>query len=405
MVQAAAPQQSPVANEVHQVQASNQAHAVPYSQSGYYSPAGVVTVVGASEQQQQQQASAKPSQQTVRNFEQYGQPESAALPPNYKPFGSWGLYIGGNPADGYYTNYYKALSASVNENKEKVSPSVLKASALASGGEQAYYPYAYSQGDFATVHNQHPVIQPVSSQYGAPQYDVQGYDQHGADVYSTRKGSAQVAAVPVPVHVVQKEVLSKGENKAYSQPQSRVYVYSPPVASHVVSPIVTRAQVQEQQQQQVVAYPVPVGSQIVGSQAGVDGSFYPYGVHAYTRYVVKPTLVGGQEPQHSVPQQPAPADAVYQQSQGVVYQTSQQQPQQFGNRVFYQPYYTQGAYYPVNPSQLHYSKVLQHYSPEFKPVEDYPFNVVNKPVSSVENKPVEEVRSPFNEAASNERRA
>lgn len=355
-------QQAPVVVEangpqVNQLEQQQPPHHHP-SVASYYAPAGLINVVG------EQPSVNKPPVSSVRNFEQYGQPESASMPPNYKPFGSWGLYIGGNPADGYYTNYYKSLGASVDKQQvgepvgvKPVSPvalsPVLRQASSSPYVSNDYYSFAYSPSDLSSAsrvsvepvhsvsHSPVPAVSPVQAGaqvYGSPaafesNYGISPY----ADLYATKKVGAAYA---------QKEVKEVSAPKGY---QPRVYVYQPVVASPVAplaSPVAPSAQVQgspqQQQQQQVVAYPVPVGSQIVGSQPGVEGAFNPYGVHGFTRYAVKPTVVS-QDPSYyygvSSPHQlPAYKQQVY-------------QSQQVGSSSYYPL-----SYYGYPLSQLHYSQ-------------------------------------------------
>lgn len=341
--------QSPVQQQQHHQQQQYVHHpAVP---SYYNAPAGLINVVGS------EQGVNKPTVSSVRSYEQYGQPESAALPPNYKPFGSWGLYIGGNPADGYYTNYYKALSNSVDKQQtgEPVKPaSVSQVAAFSPVLRQAssspyvgsdYYPFAYSPADLnsagrvgvepvqhhvaSQVLSSGQVVSPVQAGaqvYGPPAAFEQNYGVSPyADAFATKKlGTA---------YVQQKEATKEAPLAPAPAPkgyQSRVYVYPP------VGPYAAPVQ-QGVGQQQLVAYPVPVGSQIVGSQPGVDGAFNPYGVHAFTRYAVKPTLMN-QEPSYLV-------------------QSPNQQLPTYKQQV-YTPgsYYPYGSYYGYPLNQLHYSQ-------------------------------------------------
>lgn len=328
--------------------------------ASYYAPAGVVTVVGA--EQPVNQAN-KPGVSPVRGVEQYGQPESTGLPPNYKPFGSWGLYIGGNPADGYYTNYYKALSNSVEKQQgeaavkpsSSVSPPVSTTAALSPMLRQAgtspfgggdFYPFAYSTSDFTSARlveplqysSASPLVSPVQAGaqvYGSPVSFESNYpvvSSYAADHYATKK---------LGVAYGQKEAPAKEAPAAVQQPtkgyQSRVYVYPSVASASPVAPLAASVQHNQPATQQVVAYPVPVGSQIVGSQAGVDGAFSPYGVHAFTRYAVKPALVSHQQDQygvHSSQQLPAYRQQVY---------------HTYGSAYYPLSYYG----YPLN--QLHYS--------------------------------------------------
>lgn len=366
---------------VHQHQPVVQHHQQQAHQ--YYSPpAGMITVVGGPQQQSpptgavvpgsQEQQLVKPGgpQQVVsgvRNYEQYGQPESAGLPPNYKPFGSWGLYIGGNPADGYYTNYYKALTNSVEKQQTGepvkpvggVSPVGGQTAALSPMLRQAgsspyvggdFYSFAYSPSDLNSgvpQQHQHPAHAPgVLSNlgvFGAPvvsspgdgssmSYGVSPY----ADAYATKKIGAAYAQKEVQKEVSVQQQPSKGYQ------QSRVYLYPSSPAVQMAAPVPQAPQ--QHNQQSVVAYPVPVGSQIVGSQPGVEGAFGPYGVHAFTRYAVKPTVLN--------------QDASYYYSY-----PSQQQYQALPayKQQVYNAQQTGSSYYPFSfygypLSQLHYSQ-------------------------------------------------
>lgn len=299
-------------------------HVVHQHQPAHYAPAGIIQVVGEQP---------KPVRYSA---EQYGQPESQALPANYKPFGSWGLYIGGNPADGYYTNYYKALSSSVAD-KQQVGGEPMKPAAgqsqafspiLKQAGSSPYnagdfYPFAYSPAELSSagpVQHQPALVSPVQAGaqiYGSPVgYEAPGHLSY-ADSYASKKlGSSAFA---------QKE--AKEPSKGY---QSRIgYVYQSPATS-ALQPAMG-------QPQQVVAYPVPVGSQIVGSQPGVDGAFSPYGVHAFTRYAVKPTMVSSADQgfYYSLPVGQLP-----------VYKQQVQQPASAHQSL---------SYYGYPMSQLHYS--------------------------------------------------
>lgn len=379
---AASSVEQPQQQQHHQVVHHQGVHHLPAPVPSYYAagqaPAGMIQVVGNEQ---------KPG---VRSSDQYGQPESAALPPNYKPFGSWGLYIGGNPADGYYTNYYKALSSSVSDKQQvggesvkpsqtaALSPMLRQASSSPYVGSE-YYPFAYSPAELnsgarvavepvpSSMYQQagvkpssfgpsifdypasieSPVVRssaPSSeqqigvqqSQFGSPNF-------YSPEMYATKKiGSPSYAQKEVAAP--QKEAVTSP--KGY-QSQQRVYPYPSPVVGQLAAPAVSSAvqqQVQPQQQvssvvggQQVVAYPVPVGSQIIGSQYGVDGAFAPYGVHAFTRYAVKPTVVS-QDPSYYYVHAPNNKQQVY-------------TTQAFGPN-----------YYPVNHygypavGQLHYSQ-------------------------------------------------
>jgi len=275
----------------------------------YYSP-GMIHVVGQDQQVKpgHYSAGAVPSgQQAVA--EQYGQPESASIPANYKPFGSWGLYIGGNPADGYYTNYYKSLTNSVEKQVGGSQP--VQPAEPASGGQQVkpgqsaafsgpmvrqaggpnyvvgpigtsdFYPFDnsyYTPADLNSGSSRFVTpMQAGSSVYGTPSasYEPGSSLSYAPDSPFSTKRSGSQQALKEPQAPLQQQ------QKSY---QARAgYIYSPVVqaSGHQVGG----------QQHQVVAYPVPVGSQIVGSQPGVEGSFQPYGVHAFTRYAVKPTVV------------------------------------------------------------------------------------------------------------------
>lgn len=379
--------------EVHHEHQQHHAQ-VQHSPSSYYAPAALMQVVGA-----EQPVGPKP---VVRSSEQYGQPESTGLPPNYKPFGSWGLYIGGNPADGYYTNYYKALSNSVDKQavagEQQVKPvspvsPVSSTAALSPVLRQAstspyvggdYFPFAYAPSDLssATVGS----VPHVPVQYSAPvlpDNSVYGVSPY-ADLYAAKKlGSSQV----------QKDVAKEQVVPLKGQQQSRVYVY-PSGVGQLSAPVVgyqspvSGVQQQQQQQQttsshhQVVAYPVPVGSQIVGSQAGVDGAFAPYGVHAFTRYAVKPTVVS-QEPSYSYSYQTVAHHApVYRQhvvsSQSVPAVGSVHYPVGYYGYPVNQLHYSSGSGVPV-PVQ-HPSEVAYHGTP----VVD---NVVVERVEGEESKP------------------
>lgn len=361
---------------VHHVVLSAQPHSGQHqhiqSPPGYYSPAGLIQVVGETPV-----SGAKPAVGAVRSSEQYGQPESASLPANYKPFGSWGLYIGGNPADGYYTNYYKALTSSVDkQQQDAVAPAVKPAVSGVNPGpvlrqavEQPslssspyvgsdFYSFAYSPADLNSPSGvQLAQVAPAQSAqpvYGAATVYDSSYGSLSpyADSFATKKvGAAYAQQKEV---VAQKEVPSKGY-------QSRVYVYPSPVVAPLAAPGVVQqvpaSPAVQHQHAQVVAYPVPVGSQIVGSQSGVDGAFNPYGVHAFTRYAVKPTVVASQDqattyyysyPSHQQQVVRASAPAYKQQP------AHQQQHVYSVHQAGAAPYYPLSYYgYPL--SQLHYS--------------------------------------------------
>lgn len=360
---------SPVAQP--SVEVAQQAPSVEQPQqpgASYYAPAGTITVVGA---EQPGQINKPVASGPVRSVEQYGQPESAALPPNYKPFGSWGLYIGGNPADGYYTNYYKALSNSVEKQQNEalkpvgpVSSTAALSPILRQAGSSPYvggdfYPFAYSTADFnsgrISMEPAHPgvyssgfplsPVQAGAQVYGSPLSYDSGYptvSSYAADSYATKKLGVAYAQKEAPkeaqVSVAQP---ASQQSKGY---QSRVYVYPSVVAASPVAPVQAVSPASHHNQPQVVAYPVPVGSQIVGSQPGVEGSFNPYGVHAFTRYAIKPAVV-------------SQADQAY--HYGVQSGQSQQLPAY--KQQVYQPSHAYGnSYYPLSYygfplSQLHYS--------------------------------------------------
>lgn len=338
---------------------------------GHYAPAGMIQVVGNDQMVSKQQP-------VVRSFEQYGQPEPSPLPPGYKPFGSWGLYIGGNPADGYYTNYYKALANSVD--KQQVSSVEPQSGASSSGSQSSamkpvsttgvapaspmykqaisssqssqyvgsdYYPFVYSPSEFnagssPVVGVPSGVVQMVPQPQSSPSSVVGGQQVAGPTVGGVSSYSAGVVPVSSPgmetvssyssgsvvgapeMYAATKRVggqspyTHKGEMSGQQQQQqvvppspakgyyqSRFYSYQAPAGTGSQS--VQPQQPQQQQNvataqpaysgtyQQVVAYPVPVGSQMVGSQPGIEGAFAPYGVHAFTRYAVKPTMVSSSE--------------------------------------------------------------------------------------------------------------
>lgn len=360
--------------------------------ASYYAPAGMVTVVGAEQPSGQAAPVNKPAAGPVHSAEQYGQPESTGLPPNYKPFGSWGLYIGGNPADGYYTNYYKALSNSVEKQvggEQAVKPvsgssSVSSTAALSPMLRQAgsspygggdFYPFAYSSSDFNTGRVMEPAhYAPVGPMISPVQAGSQGcgsrvclesnypvVSSYAADLYATKKLGVAYGQKEAPVKEAPAAAQPQQQTKNF---QSRVYVYPPAVSAAPVAPLVAQAQ-PVAHAQQVVAYPVPVGSQIVGSQAGVDGAFSPYGIHAFTRYAVKPTVVNHQADQtyqygvHSVQQLPAYRQQVYHSYGGSYYPLS---------------YYG----YPLN--QLHYSHGASVVPASFEEYHHSPAQVV--PVDS-----------------------
>lgn len=260
------------------------------------------------------------------NKDQYGQPESASMPPGYKSFGSWGLYIGGNPADGYYSNYYKSIDNKpqvsgepykmVNQPVASFSP-IVKQSGV-SGGD--YYPFAYSPAELNSgvpVHSSVSSYSPVGvSSYSAgvvpaypssgvssyPPVGVASYQPNGvpvsyaqvspaveapvagvpsyssADFYATKKIGKEVSKVNQQQQP-QSSVKGGASHHQQQQQQAKGYSAFSGRSSHVYS------------QPQVVSYSVPVSSQIVGSQPGADGAFSPYGIHASTRYAVKPAVV------------------------------------------------------------------------------------------------------------------
>lgn len=220
---------------------------------GHYSPSGVV------------------GDQVVKPVvpkEQYGQPESASMPPNYRSFGSWGLYIGGNPADGYYSNYYKSIDSKpsgVSQPVASFSPVVKQAS---SSGD--YYPYVYSPAELSSGVPVHSAVSSYSP-VGSVVEPVSGVSSY-ADFYSTKGlGKANTKANPSGVKGSQSSSNQQQQVKGYSQFFGRSVGQVP--------------------QPQVVSYSVPVGSQIVGSQPGTEGAFNPYGIHASTRYAIKPAVV------------------------------------------------------------------------------------------------------------------
>lgn len=381
------PQPSSVSVEQpHQHMHQQYAHVA--SPSYYHAPAGLMTVVS-----DQQGVANKPA--PVRNFEQYGQPESASIPANYKPFGSWGLYIGGNPADGYYTNYYKALSNSLDKQQQPatqdqslskpaqvvptaaLSPLLRQASSSPYVGNSGdYYSFAYSPADLSSASRaaglEHaiPAHAPISAPlspvqagaqvYGSPasfesNYGVSPY----ADSYATKKVGSVYAQKEMPKEapVVQQPTKSA----VY---QSRVYVYPSPVVSGAqVVPVHASAQgiqsaMVSQPQQHVVAYPVPVGSQIVGSQPGVEGSFNPYGIHAFTRYAVKPTVVNhDQSYYYGVSQASGAVPSSYKQVQYASYVPAVGHYQhQHQHQHQHQPSYYPFSFYGYPLNQLHYSQ-------------------------------------------------
>lgn len=249
----------------------------------HYSPSGapVDSMVGA-----------KPG---IMSKEQYGQPESASLPPNYRSFGSWGLYIGGNPADGYYSNYYKNVDTKPQVsgepykmvNQPVFSPIVKQASAI--GGD--HYPFAYSPSEFHSgvpVHSISSYSSNIGSGVGSP---AEGVDSVEVPIAPTGVSSSVQSGVPQGVssyadfYAMKK--LGKDNGKVNpsgvkGSPQQQIKGYS--------SFVGRTSSVPSYAQPQVVAYSVPVGSQIVGSQPGADGAFSPYGIHAATRYAIKPTV-------------------------------------------------------------------------------------------------------------------
>lgn len=365
----AVPSAAGVVQSVPQQAGVEQHHGQHPAVASYYNaPAGLVTVVG------NEQANVNKPPSSVRGYEQYGQPEPAALPPNYKPFGSWGLYIGGNPADGYYTNYYKALSNSVDKQQtgEPVKPLGGQTAALSPILRQAssspyvggdYYSFAYSPADLNSVNRvgvdpvHHQVVPQVLTANavaaGAPVSPVQAGAQvygspaafetnYGVSPYADAFATKKVGAAYAQKEVTKEVPLAPGALKGY---QPRVYVY-PPVVSSPVGPLAAPVQYQQVQQavnqHQLVAYPVPVGSQIVGSQPGVDGAFNPYGVHAFTRYAVKPTVVN-QDPTYYV-QSPSQQLPAYKQQVYTAQTTG----------ASYYPYGSSYYGYPLN--QLHYSQ-------------------------------------------------
>ena len=388
----------PVGPQAHGAQYQPQAGSV-----GQYSPSGIVQVVGDNKpyvggvQGVPHYASVGPVSGSgnvgvagVGAGEQYGQPEPAGIPPNYKPFGSWGLYIGGNPADGYYSNYYKALSNSVDKQQVAgVEPSVKpgvssgagvnQASAFGPIVKQASYPYNSYQDqvypfDYYTTADLNSAPQGAAgasngavvmpSTYSAGSGHMSPV-QMGAQVYGSQMGVAgseqapQVGPTPYAdssfIAAKKAPTQAGGKQESQVQPSSSNKGFAQKRYGYAYSPVQygqQQQQAQQQAQQQVYAYPVPVGSQIVGSQPGVEGAFQPYGVHGYTRYAIKPTVVSqGQQAYYGVqssPQYPVYKQQPQQQQQyPVVYQ--QQQPQQAPGAA------PMGFYgYPM--SQLHYSQ-------------------------------------------------
>jgi hypothetical protein len=383
----------------------------------YYSPSGMIHVVGMGEQQSAASPGAAPAkpatagQAAVRHYaasgtpEQYGQPESAAIPPNYKPFGSWGLYIGGNPADGYYSNYYKALSSSVSDKQQvaggESSPAKPAGSqafvgqASGFGGQSpvptmkqgpfypqsvAYqdqaapgYPYGeyytpadLNSGSRVTVQNQMmPAVYsagfvPAASSAGPTEYQAQPPSSsaavfapaamyYGAEQYAAGKKSPPSAQAFGTKDV---QAPASPATKGFQQAQQRMgYAYASQSSGAFQSPASagqpasyqpasyqpSSYQPSSYQPAQVVAYPVPVGSQMVGTQPGAEGSFQPYGVHAFTRYAVKPTVVSTEQAYYATGVHSAPA------SQFPAYK------QQFVG--YQQPM----GFYGFPLSQLHYS--------------------------------------------------
>lgn len=263
----------------------------------------------------------------VINKDQYGQPESASMPPGYKSFGSWGLYIGGNPADGYYSNYYKSIDNKAQVSGEPykmVNQPVASFSPIAkqSGVSGDYYPFAYSPAELNSgvpVHSSVSSYSPVSvSSYsagGVPAYPVSSVSSYppvvGVPSYQPSVGS------PVSYSPVSPAVESAGGVSSYADFYATKKIGKE--SSKVNQQAAVKGAPQQQQQQakgysafagrssqvyshpQVVSYSVPVSSQIVGSQPGADGAFSPYGIHASTRYAVKPAVVSSSSYYQGVP--------------------------------------------------------------------------------------------------------
>lgn len=339
----------------------------------HYAPVGVLPEPASFEQPRPDSYfNAVPSTGAALKPEQYGQPESSAIPANYKPFGSWGLYIGGNPADGYYTNFYKSLSESVEKQSAAGSvapllrqqPSHQQAASPYPGSD--YYPFSYSPADFAV--NSQPLgarnaLAPLASAdfyYGA----AKGHSESSKSSHSkssSQHQQQQQQEEQAPVKSSPKN-LSPVVKSAHSYAAAPSYYYSAPVSgapqvAQAVAPVVHKQAAESQQQQQqpqVVAYPVPVGSQIVGSQVGVDGAFYPYGIHAFTKYAVKPTVVSG--PQAAAYDAPQLLAGAYSPAQFSVVQPSYKYA---AYAPFYSPsYYHPSSYYAYPANQLHYSNGL-----------------------------------------------
>lgn len=328
-------------------------HQQPQPVVSQYSPAGVVSIVNE-QSGVTGTVSNKPAAGSIRN-EQYGQPESAAIPANYKPFGSWGLYIGGNPADGYYTNYYKSLSSSVEKQQvggsdkplRSLNP-LLKQSGASPYQGADYYPFSYSAADFSA----NSVLAPHPLSYSP--VEASGPSSYIPEMYATKRIGGSKGSSDLQPPIQQQESQStKSTVKGTQQPT----YYS----AGAIQPISAVAHQQQQQQpNQVVAYPVPVGSQIVGSQVGVDGAFYPYGVHAFTKYAIKPTVVDSSAAPISYQQPTAYHSNAYNPSHFASIQSSYkygpiQSPVHLVAGTGASHYSNQQGYYAYPASQLYYS--------------------------------------------------
>lgn len=359
-------------------------------QQHYYAPAGMIQPVGV--------------QQYGAGAEQYGKPEPASMPPNYKPFGSWGLYIGGNPADGYYTNYYKALGSSVDKQQmsgggvSSVEPAaggkpqvvsnvvgssgsgaigpMYKQAISSSGGSYAdqVYPFDYytpadlNGGSRVALVEQQMGAGPSVYSAGIPSSSssssgmaspmqigsqVYGYS-HSANIGSqVEQPPMSMSYAAAPDHYATKRMGASGSKsgdsgaqaKGYSQAR---YMYSPAQQHHMHQQQQYQQHYSNGQPAQMVAYPVPVGSQMVGSQPGTEGAYAPYGVHGYTRYAVKPTMVSaGEQHYHSgVHSAPVAHFPAYKQQQ-VGGQQQVVQPMNFYGYPMNQLHYSQGSIVPA----------------------------------------------------------
>lgn len=421
-----APVDSPVAHQPSQP--SNVGQVVHQSSPVYgEQPAGVVDFskmyAPSSFVSQADQAfgGAKPSGVMV-NKEQYGQPESASIPTNYKPFGSWGLYIGGNPADGYYTNFYKSLDSGIQgvsgqpiggasgvSGSSIVSP-VYKQHSVAShvqAPSHAYQPYFYSPSElssgmpmpqYSPMVGAGPVVEApmtYADQYslkrvGSPAQQVREISKVSSSGDRTSSSSSHSSGGVKGHH-------NQNQHQVKGQQQQQHLVYQSPAqvfgGSASPSPVYQHHQ---QQQQQVVAYSVPVASQIVGSQQGAEGSFNPYGIHAFTRYAVKPTLA-------SAHQQPQISNTGYYYSQP---QVAAAMPSVFPSVASYQPFGFYGV--PLSqvlaqPQQTFSSSSSSSSVPSSSPVapssvtSEVPVPVVAappSPVQSVQQEQVQQQASP-----------